>query len=135
VDDNEDDVTVLRYALIRNGFANPFHAVDNGEEALLYLQGTGKYSNRELFPMPYLLLLDINMPGPSGWDVLRWVRGRPELAPLIVLMLGGNGTEFEHEMANRLGANGYYTKVFDQRQFNDLSARIGEFWLLGRHAA
>ena len=134
VEDNEDDVTTLRYALFKNGFANPFHAVNSGEDALSYLQGEGKYADRRHYPMPYVLLLDINLPVRSGWDILRWVRSRPEVASMIVLMIGGSGTEYEHEMAQRLGANGYHMKAFDRQQFNDLAVRIGQFWLIGRAA-
>src|SRR5438128_2160196 len=92
VDASPDDADLFRRALQRVDFGNPFHVVQSGEEAIKYLRGEGQYADRARHPVPYLLLLAPNLPGKSGWDVLRWVRGRSELNRVIVIIFGGAGS-------------------------------------------
>ena len=130
-DDNPDDEEIIRRALRASGFQNPFHAVHSASAAVNYLRGEGQYADRSKFPMPQLLLLDPNLPGQSGWAVLRWVRERPESNSLIVIMLGGDGSPAEKDLAHRLGANACHQKPFTPHELSELVKRICEFWLLG----
>src|SRR5438477_11050343 len=72
------DEELFRGALKRTGYRNPLHAVQNGEEAIGYLQGKGRYADRAAFPLPQLLVLDPRTPGKNGWEVLQWLRDQPE---------------------------------------------------------
>jgi len=87
VEDNADDVVLIQRAFAKAKVLNPLQITRRGEEAIEYLSGTGKYSNRSEFPLPALVLLDLNMPGLNGFDVLRWIREQPGLVTLRVVVL------------------------------------------------
>jgi CheY-like chemotaxis protein len=87
-EDNPSDVFLIRRALRETNTPNPLHVVSDGEEAIKYLAGEGKFADRELFPFPALLLLDLKMPVRDGLDVLRWLSEHPEVPrklPVVVL--------------------------------------------------
>src|SRR6266480_4275505 len=86
-EDREDEVMLLRRAFAKAKFLNPLHVVANGEEAIAYLQGEGKYASRDEYPLPSLLLLDLKMPRKDGFQVLDWIRHQPELSALRVVVL------------------------------------------------
>src|SRR5438477_3383302 len=81
-EDAEDQVVLVRRAFAKAQLLNPVHVVPNGEEAIAYLQGTGKYANRDEYPLPCLLLLDLKMPRKNGFEVLEWIRQQPGLSAL-----------------------------------------------------
>src|SRR5438445_219030 len=87
VEDREDDVLLTKRALKRARIRNPLYVVNTGQDAISYLEGRGKYSNRAEFPVPDLVLLDINMPNGDGFTVLRWVRAHAGLKALRIVML------------------------------------------------
>src|SRR5207249_1366330 len=89
-EDREDDIFFIRRAFDRAGIKNPFHVVRDGEEAIRYLAGNDKYSIRDEYPLPSLLLLDLKMPRADGFDVLRWARCHPTLRSLIIVVLTGS---------------------------------------------
>ena len=69
-EDNENHVLLIRRAFEQAGLVNPLYVVSDGEEAVAYLKGQGKYANREEYPLPCLLLLDLKMPRKDGFEVL-----------------------------------------------------------------
>src|ERR1700674_4968478 len=87
VEDREDDVLLVRRAFAKANVLNPMQVVRDGREAIAYLKGEGKYSNRAEYPLPELLLLDLKMPGTDGFDVLKWMRQQPGLKALRVVVL------------------------------------------------
>ena len=127
-EDTRDDVELFRRALQRSGLQNPLHVVRNGDEAINYLLGEGQYADRARFPMPHLLLLDSKMPGKSGCEVLKWVRERPELSAVAVIILGGSGSPNEEDTAYRLGALGYHIKPATTEELEHLVKRICGNW-------
>ena len=74
VEDEENDVLLLRMCFQQAGITNPFKVVVNGKEAIDYLAGHGQYADRHEYPFPCLVLLDIKLPLKSGFDVLHWMR-------------------------------------------------------------
>jgi CheY-like chemotaxis protein len=86
VEDLADDVLLIRRAFEKAKVINPIHVVPNGEEAISYLNGSGKYANRAEYPLPDLVLLDLKMPGIDGFEVLRWIRQQPGLSSLRVVV-------------------------------------------------
>jgi two-component system response regulator len=128
-DDSADDVFLIKSAFKKSGFRNAICVVSNGEQVLQYLKGEGVYADRKKYPVPHLLLLDLNMPRLNGFEVLSWIRARQEwmCLPVIVLTTSFYGREIKR--AYDLGANSFITKPPD---FSDLVASIkevGEHWL------
>src|SRR6516162_8208226 len=87
VDDSEDDILLIRQAFAKAGIPNPLQVVRSGEEAVEYLQGIWKYRNREEFPLPAMVLLDLKMPGMDGFEVLSWIRQQPGLSAIVIVVL------------------------------------------------
>src|SRR6266850_3763637 len=87
VEDRQDDVFLIRTALEKGRVFNPIQAVQDGEEAIAYLMGEGKFANREEFPLPGLILLDLKMPRMDGFELLKWIRQQPPFKALRVVVL------------------------------------------------
>ena len=128
-EDEEDYVLLIQRAFAQAKIPNPMHVVWNGQEAIAYLKGEGKYSNREEYPLPDLFLLDLKMPRVNGFEVLRWLRAQPGLAPLRVLVLTSSDAIRDVNDAYKLGANSFLVKPMDFQDFAQLSRLIQEFWL------
>jgi CheY-like chemotaxis protein len=128
-EDEEDYVLLIRHAFSQANILNPLHVVWNGQEAIAYLKGEGKYSNRDEYPLPDLMLLDLKMPRVNGFEVLKWIRAQPGLAPLRVLVLTSSEELRDVNEAYRLGANSFMVKPLDFQDFTQLSRLISDFWL------
>src|SRR6476469_5354913 len=90
VEDDPNDVYFLLYAFDQAGLQNPVKVVEDGQQAIEYLSGTGKYKDREQYPLPYLILLDLKLPKVMGLDVLRWMATRPESSSALVIVLSSS---------------------------------------------
>jgi len=112
VDDQENDVLLSRLALQRAGLELPVYSVPGGMEAIAYLNADPPYQDRLRYPLPALVLLDIQMPHMHGFEVLRWVRKQPNFANLPVVMLTGSRTKSIAETARLLGATSFFVKDF-----------------------
>ena len=82
-----------------------------------YLTGTGRYINRSEYPLPELILLELNMPGVDGFQVLRWVRQQPELKALRIVVLTSSNELQDATYAYQLGANSFLVKPIDFKEF------------------
>lgn len=133
-EDNEDHVLLTRRAFKQAGLVNPLFVVENGEEAVAYLTGEGKFANRNEYPLPTLLLLDLKMPRKDGFEVLEWIRKQPTLAALRVVVLTTSDRILDVNRAYQLGANSFLTKPVDFRDFVQLSSAIKGYWLWMSHA-
>jgi CheY-like chemotaxis protein len=110
VDDSTDDLVLMRFAFKRAEFNSSLHEVHNGEEAIAYLKGEGPYSDRQKFPLPVVMLLDLNMPMKNGFDVLEWVRTQPGLKRMSIIILTASMRTKDVETAFDLGANSFLVK-------------------------
>ena len=128
VEDDENDMFFLQRAMKNAGVPNPIQIASDGQQAIDYFQGTGKFADREEFPLPYLVLLDLKLPRVMGLDVLKWIRQQPEVAA-IVIILSSSKEEADVATAYRLGANGYLVKPAEASQLNDMAKSIKDFWL------
>lgn len=124
VDDDSSDVLLARRALVEGGIEHPIRAVGSGEAALEYLNGTGPYADREKFPFPSLLLLDIRMPGKSGLDVLRLMRETGQLEKVTVVVLAGNRDLQQVREAYQLGAYSFLSKPLDPVEMGMLNQAL-----------
>ena len=128
VEDEESDVFLMRWALNRAAVMNPLHVANDGQEAIDYFDGAGRFANRNEFPLPSLVLLDLKLPYVMGLDVLKWIRQRPDGAA-IVIVLSSSAAKADIAAAYRLGANGFLVKPPEANQLLDMVKAIKEFWL------
>jgi CheY-like chemotaxis protein len=129
VEDSPAATLVLRLALKRARLAPVVMEVSDGREAIRYLNGDGHYGDRERFPVPNLLLLDLKLPVASGYEVLGWVRQNPEWQALPVIVLTNSSEKRELEKARTLGANSVLTKNTDLDEFVGEVSRLAKAWL------
>jgi len=128
VDDDPNDVFLLQHALKKVGVANPIQVATDGQQAIDYLQGAGKFADRKKFPFPCLVLVDLKLPYVRGLDVLRWIRRQPGTA-LPVIMLTASGSEADIAEAYLLGANAFLTKPSEANRLEEMVKAIKDFWL------
>src|SRR4051812_48247883 len=110
VDDDEDHILLTRCAFNQAGMVNPLYVVRDGQEAIAYLEGKGIYTNRAEYPLPSLMLLDLKMPKKNGFEVLEWIRARPDLRSLKIVVLTTSADIHEVKLAYDLGANSFMVK-------------------------
>ena len=127
-EDDEDYVLLIRQVFAKAHIPNPIHVVWNGEEAISYLKGEGKYSNRDEYPLPDIFLLDLKMPRVNGFEVLKWVREQPTLSALRILVLTSSDEIRDVNQAYQMGANSFLVKPMDFEDFTNLSRLIADFW-------
>jgi len=129
VEDDPNDVFLLQYAMKKVGLLNPVHVASDGQQAIDYLQGAGRFADREKFPWPCLVLLDLKLPYVMGLDVLRWIRQQPGTPALIVILLTASGENADIAAAYRLGANAFLSKPCEAGKLQDIVRAIRDFWL------
>jgi CheY-like chemotaxis protein len=116
-EDDNNDIFLMKRAFANAGFLNPLVVVNNGKEAVEYLEGEGQYAQREQFPLPGLLLLDLKMPFMDGFDVLGWLRTRPQFNSLPVVVLTSSKLESDITKSREMGVYDYRVKP---HRFEDL---------------
>src|SRR5882757_6837622 len=121
VDDNDVDGALLERAFKRTGVAARLFRVSEGPQALAYLAGEGIYTDRENYPLPDSVLLDLAMPKMSGFDVLTWIRQHPMLNKTTVLILTSSERPEDMKAASKIGADAYFVKP---SKFEDLKALV-----------
>jgi CheY-like chemotaxis protein len=87
VEDDPNDALLIERAFRKAGLDDSLKIVRDGDEAIEYLTGTGQFQSRAGFPLPYLMLLDLKMPGTDGFEVLRWARAQESLKRLLIVVL------------------------------------------------
>ena len=129
VEDNEDDVFLMKRALKAAGISNRLCIAEDGQQAVDYLSRSGPYADKEAFPEPAIVFLDLKLPLRSGLEVLMWIRERPELANLVVVVLTSSNLPTDLREAYRLGANSYVVKPPTAVQLTDLAKAFKWYWL------
>lgn len=128
-EDDENHVFLIRRAFKKAGLLNPLYVVRNGEEAISYLKGEGCYANRDEYPLPALLLLDLKMPQKDGFQVLEWIRQEADFKRLRVVVLTSSEEIKDVNRAYELGANSFLVKPVDMQEFMRLTDAIHGYWL------
>jgi len=129
VEDEESDVEIFMLAAKEVRFPNPIQVVKDGQEAMDYFAGTGKYSNRERFPLPVLVLLDLKLPYRMGMVVLHWLRTRPKFNSTIVIVFTSSENASDISQAYEEGANAYLVKPPTLEGLGYLIRNLKNFWL------
>jgi CheY-like chemotaxis protein len=128
VEDEENDRLLLQLAMTKAGIENPVQAATDGQQAMDYLKGTGKFADRSLYPLPCLVLLDLKLPRVPGLEVLKWIRQEARLN-LPVLVLTSSQNDNDIAAAYDLGANAYLVKPSDTFKLAAMATAMKEFWL------
>ena len=129
VEDSPDDALLIEHAFQRADLRHPLSTVTDGEKAIEYLKGLEQYSDRAAYPYPGLVILDLNMPGVSGFEVIRWMRSHPQAKLVPIIVLSCSSVPADVNRAYELGANAFMVKPANHRALEQLLSTIGEFWL------
>ena len=127
-EDDEDAIHLLEAALQAIACEHTVRIVRDGHEALDYLKGEGRYSDRTAFPFPDVLLIDLKMPLVSGLDVLTWLDKHPECNVLPTIVFSSSSHPSDIKMAYGLGASAYFVKPIDFEQLKRILRSTFEFW-------
>jgi CheY-like chemotaxis protein len=122
-EDEEDDIFFMRQAFTRSGREHTLHVVENGAQAIAFLRGEPPYHQ---MPRPDVVLLDLNMPLVSGFEVLFWIRRRSAFSALPVFIFSSSSFEEDREKARVLGATGYFVKPSSGLKFSECVSALFE---------
>jgi len=129
VEDDLNDIFLVKRAFKMAHLQNPLQVVTDGQEAVFYLRGDGKYADRETHPLPKLIVMDIKMPRRTGFEVLEWLKGngRP-LRRIPVVIVSSSNNPQDINRAYELGANAYMVKPVDFKEVEHLFQSITHYW-------
>jgi CheY-like chemotaxis protein len=128
-EDDDNDVLFMQIAFKKAGLQNPLISVHDGCQAIEYLSGSGKFADREQFPLPCLVLSDLKMPKVSGFDLLAWLNTRPELAEIPVIVLSSSDQPQDRQRALELGAREYWVKPAQIQVLMKLVEQMRHTWV------
>jgi len=128
VEDDLNDIFLVKRAFKMAEVKNPLQVATDGQEAILYLRGEGKYSDRQVYPLPKLVVMDIKMPRKSGFEVLEWVKQNAPLRRIPVVIVSSSDDPADINRAYELGANAYMVKPVDFRAVEHLFVSITHYW-------
>ncbi len=128
-EDDANDVFFLQRAFKEAGIENPLYITRDGQEAIDCLGGAGKYSDRNQYPVPCLLILDLKMPRKTGMDVLEWRRAQTIVQCVPAIVLSSSAHRYDIERAYHLGANAFVVKPPSLEARVNLARVIKAFWL------
>ncbi|HWQ90801.1 MAG TPA: response regulator [Clostridia bacterium] len=127
-EDDPNDVLLIQRAFMKAGLKEQLKIVQDGEQVIEYLAGRGSYEDREKYPIPFLLLLDLKMPGCDGFEVLRWIRNDETLKRLLVVVLTSSNLQADVDRAYDLGANSYLVKPVEFEEMVHMIQRFEVYW-------
>ena len=129
VEDDEDAVFLFQHAMTEVAADCLIRAVTDGQMAIDYFEGKGKFQDRDAFPMPWLVLLDLKLPQVPGLEVLKWIRSEAgSTVPVVILSSSQHADDIAG--AYKLGANAYLVKPSDLRQLLEMAKMIQGFWIM-----
>jgi CheY-like chemotaxis protein len=131
VEDDGNDVLLLEHAFRKANLSHPIFAVNDGEQAIDYLHGRNQYADRQKFPLPLLILLDLKLPRKGGLEVLTWLRAQDStLNRLPVVVFTSSRQSKDINRAYDLGANSYLVKPADFEKLSEIVRLLDSYWFL-----
>ena len=125
IEDNPGDIALTREALRRSKINNALNVVNDGEEAMAFLKHKPGYEDS---PTPHLVLLDLNLPGIDGRELLAQVKADPELRRIPVVVMTSSQADEDIVLSYDSHANCYITKPLNMDSFKKVVEAIDEFW-------
>ena len=132
LEDEENDVILVRRAAAKVDVGHRILAVNNGEAAIRYLEGAER--DWDQFRAPDLILTDLKMPVMNGLEFLRWRREKTRWRLVPTIVLSGSGLESDIREAYSLGATSYFTKPNDPVELAQVLRTIFDYWTTAEHA-
>jgi CheY-like chemotaxis protein len=130
IEDGDEDFDMLQLTFRRSGVTNPLFRCVDGDEALDFLRGQGPFAEHpESAPPPSLIVLDLNLPGTDGREVLQALRGDPRTKHIPVMVLSTSNNPRDIELCYRMGANAYAIKPIGLEKLEHLVELMRQFWL------
>jgi len=130
IEDDGNDILLIKRAFKKAKTINPLEVVTDGEEAINYLKGEGKYTDRIQYPLPIIILLDLKLPLKSGFEVLEWLKKQEGLKRIPVVILTSSSESKDINRAYDLGANTYLTKPVYFADLIEILKTIDIYWLI-----
>lgn len=128
VDDSEEDQLLVRVALEKTGIDHCFRAVENGGQAVKYLQGEGVFSDRDQYPEPGLMLVDLKMPPLDGFELLEWLQQHRKYAVIPTIVFSSSAFDHDVDLAYELGASAYIVKPATLPELVSIIHKMFGFW-------
>jgi len=130
VEDDLNDIFLVKRAFKIAKVRNPLQVVTDGQDAIHYLSGNGRYADREAYPLPKLIVMDIKMPRRSGFEVLQYVKGGGNhlLRRIPIVIVSSSESPTDINRAYELGANASMVKPVDYRAVEHLFNSITQYW-------
>ena len=128
VEDNENDVFLMKRALKGAKVLNPLYVVEHGQEALDYLQAQGRFRSRSPEDLPKVIVLDLEMPRIDGFEFLRRVKAHPDFTSIPAVVL--TTSQYDQDLARSyaLGASSCIAKPGDFEQLVEITRALGAYW-------
>ena len=127
-EDDYDDRYLISEALDESGVETRLLIVENGEDLLDYLKGRGNYSDRGKFPLPNMILLDLNMPLMDGREALTEIKKDRDLRRIPIIVLTTSQAEEDVQATYDLGITGFITKPMTFSGLVDVMKSVGNYW-------
>ncbi|MCI0539481.1 MAG: response regulator [Verrucomicrobiales bacterium] len=128
VDDDENDLLLLKNAAQMTQLPVKIVTTSDGDEAINYLTGTGIHADRDHYPLPSLVLLDLKMPRKNGFEVLEWIRSQPDLKRLPVVVFTSSRHGEDMNLGYDRGANSYLIKPVMLDELIELVKGLAHYW-------
>jgi CheY-like chemotaxis protein len=129
VEDDTGEVLLIQRAFEKARVVSPIQIVGDGDEAVAYLSGQGKYADRQIYPLPSLMILDLKLPRRSGFEVLQWLRAQPGLKRMPVVVLTASALISDINRAYDLGVNSYLVKPVRLEELKSMVELVYLYWL------
>jgi CheY-like chemotaxis protein len=129
VEDSNEDFTMLQRLMRRMAVQNPIYRCSNGDEVLEYLQREGNYGNPKAAPRPSVILLDLNLPGIDGRDVLERLKQDSNFREIPIVVFTTSSNPQDIELCYQKGANGYLIKPINSEELQNIVRAFVDYWL------
>jgi CheY-like chemotaxis protein len=129
IEDSNDDAKILQLTLEELGIANPSWTVQSAAAAVDYMEGKFPFADREKYPLPKIIFLDLKLPGSDGFEFLSWLKARAEFADLLVIAISGLDDLLSIRRAYGLGAKSFLVKPCRPADLENLIHWFPAYWI------
>lgn len=129
VDDDANLLTLVERAFRQNGVVGPIRQVHNGNEAIAYMKGEGKYADRKLYEYPTFIMIDLKMPNGDGFSVLQHLKRNPEWAIIPAVVFTSSSDPDDIKKSYMLGASSYHVKPHSMEKLRENLRILHDYWM------